>query len=120
MNLLYLLRRGRDLFGRNTAVIDGNRRVTYREFYERVVPSAAFFASLGLERGDRVAILLSNGPAYLELYYALPMGGFILVPLNNRWGLDDFVFSLADSGAKALVVDERYSAVAEILNPRKN
>lgn len=118
MNLMYLLRRARDLFGKNTAVLHGERRASYREFYERVRSTAAFFAAIGLERGGRVAVILSNGPAYLELYYALPMGGFVIVPLNNRWNVEDFVFSIADSGTKVLVVDERYAAIAQQIRER--
>ena len=113
MNLLYLLRRARDQFGNCPATITDDGIRTWREFYTRVERVAAFLLTQGLEAGDRVAVLLSNGPDYLELYYALPMAGLIAVPLNNRWGVDDFVFSLADSGSKALITDERHAALAE-------
>ena len=108
MNLLYLLRRARDQFGDNIAVLDGDRPATWREFYGRVERSAAFLRSAGLESGDRMAVLLSNSPEYLELYYATAMAGIIIVPLNNRWSVDDCAFAIADSGTKSLVVDDRF------------
>ena len=118
MNLLYLLRRARDQFGNRPAVLTAEGSRTYREFYTRVERCAAFLGTLGLERDDRVALLLSNGPDYLELYYALPMAGLIAVPLNNRWAVDDFVFSLEDSGTKLLITDDRHAALAEQIRAR--
>jgi long-chain acyl-CoA synthetase len=118
VNLLYPLRRARDLYGNRPAVLDGDTKITWREFYYNVERSAAFLASAGLERTDRLAVLLSNSPAYLELYYATAMAGVVIVPLNNRWGLEDFVFSVTDSGAKALVVDHRYAAIGQQVRDR--
>jgi long-chain acyl-CoA synthetase len=112
MNVLYFLRRARDIHGSSIAVLDGDSKLTYREFYERVHRVASFLDSIGLSRGERASVILSNSPAYLELYYALPMAGGIIVPLNNRWGIDDFVFSITDSGSTALIVDDRFADIA--------
>jgi long-chain acyl-CoA synthetase len=118
VNLLYPLRRARDLYGSRPAVLDGDVKITWREFYQQVERSAAFLASAGLARGERLAVLLSNSPAYLEIYYATAMAGIVIVPLNNRWGIEDFVFSVTDSGAKALMVDQRYAAIGQQIRDR--
>jgi long-chain acyl-CoA synthetase len=118
MNLLYLLRRARDRFGDRPATITNDGSQTWREFYKRVEHAAAYLLTQDLERGDRVAILLSNGPDYLELYYALPVAGLIAVPLNNRWAVDDFAFSISDSGPKVLITDDRYAPIAEQIRAR--
>lgn len=80
--------------------------------------SAAFPAASGLEGSDRVAVILSNSTAYLELFYSTAMAGVRIVPLNNRWGIEDVVFSLTDSGAKALVADDRFVETAQLARGR--
>lgn len=111
MNVLYMLRRARDLHGRQPAVLTNEGNLTWREFFRRVESSAAFLLSSGLDPGDRAAVLLSNCPAFLELTYSTAMGRIVIVPLNTRWGIEDFVFSIVDSGSKVLVIDHRYTAM---------
>ncbi len=118
MNLLYPLRRARDLYGNQPAVLEPERTVAWSEFYDIVEHSAAFLRGVGLAHGDRLAVLLSNCPAYLELYYSTAMAGVVIVPLNNRWSIDDFVFSIADSGSKGLVVDDRFVPIAHEIRER--
>jgi long-chain acyl-CoA synthetase len=67
-----------------TAVVDGERRMTYGELGERVERLMTALTDLGVSKGDRVAALAQNGIAYTELYFACPMLGAILVPLNTR------------------------------------
>jgi long-chain acyl-CoA synthetase len=110
MNLLYILRRARDLHTNEPALVEGDQHTTWAEFYRRVERSAAFLRGSGFAPGDRIAVLLSNSPTFLELYYATAMAGIAIVPLNTRWGAADFEFSLSDSGSKALIVDERFTA----------
>lgn len=118
MNLLYPLRRARDLHGNQPAVLEGDRTVAWSEFYDIVEHSAAFLRAAGFGRGDRLAVLLSNCRAYLELYYATAMAGVVIVPLNNRWSIDDFVFSISDSGSQGLVIDDRFVAIAHEIRER--
>jgi long-chain acyl-CoA synthetase len=118
MNLMFILRRARDRYTNEPAILDTSGSITWREFYQRVERSAAFLRTSGLDRGDRLAVLLSNSPEYLELLYATAMAGIIVVPLNNRWGLDDFVFSINDSGSRALVVDHRFAGTGRQIRAR--
>lgn len=111
MNILYCLRRACRFYGDNTAIIDDRGTLTYREFGDRVTRSAVFLQSLRLEAGDRVALLMANSPQFLELYYSTALAGIIVVPLNTRWNITDIVFSLVDSGSKALIVDERFASL---------
>jgi hypothetical protein len=59
-------------------------------------------------RGDRLAILLPNSLAGIELFAGAVLSGHVVVPLNFRWSIDELADALADSGAKALVVDDRF------------
>lgn len=114
MNILYTLRRAGQLFGDNDAIVHESGNVTYRDFYRNTKHTASFLLRHAAA-GERAAVLMLNRPEYLELYYATALAGVVIVPLNIRWGVSDFVFALIDSGSTMLVVDERFAPlVAEI------
>jgi fatty-acyl-CoA synthase len=96
-----------------TAVVDGLRSWTYAQHHDRVRRLAgALTGALGVEPGDRVAMLLPNVSAALELHYAVPGVGAILVPLNTRLSAHDYAYILDHSGASVLV---GYRALADVL-----
>ncbi len=111
MNLLSALRRNAQIYGERVAVRDPDRDLTHREFYARVLKGGRALERLGVANGDRVAVLMLNSPRYLEIYYATAAIGAVVVPLNTRWGPEEVGFTLRDSGAKLLIVDDRFSGV---------
>ena len=66
---------------------------------------AASFAARGLMRGDRVAVLLAQGPEVLITHFAAMKLGAVVLPLFTLFGPDALAFRLADSGARMLVTD---------------
>src|SRR3984957_6413639 len=110
MNILYCLRRAQQFHGSKVASYRENGPVTWSEFADRVARVAAFLLDLGIEKGDRLAIWMLNSHEYLELYYATAIAGIVIVPINTRWNANDVDFTLADSGAKALIVDEHFAS----------
>ena len=112
MNVNYALRRARQHHGDRTATDHDGQVVTYREFAAQVEASARRLAGLDVRAGDRVAVLMGNSPAYLDLYFSLPLLGALIVPLNTRWHSTEVVFTLNDSGAAWLIVDDRFAAMA--------
>ena len=84
---------------------------TYDEFYDRVLRAGQALRALGIERGDRVAVLMLNSPRYLELYFATAAIGAAVVPINIRWGAEEINFSLRDSGTKVLALDDRFASL---------
>jgi fatty-acyl-CoA synthase len=72
------------LNGDKVAVIFEGKEWTYREFNMRINQLAHGLISLGLKKGDRVAILSFNCNQYMELYWACAKTGIVLVPLNFR------------------------------------
>lgn len=80
MTLADPLEHARSCFGHRTAVIDGDRTITYDELADRCARLAAVLADLGVQRGDRVALLSANGHRYLEAFFGLPAAGIVLVP----------------------------------------
>src|SRR5215213_9875335 len=101
---LRFLERSAQVWAGRPAVATGGRTFTYAEHHERVRRLAGALKALGVEPGDRVATLLPNVHAMLELHYAVPGIGAVLVPLNTRLTRDDYRYILGHSGARLVVV----------------
>lgn len=92
------------LHGDKDALVSGDRHVTYSDLDRRTDRLAGALAELGVRRGDRVAVLLLNSIAFVELLLAAAKLGAILVPVNVRLSSDEIAYILADSGADVFVV----------------
>jgi fatty-acyl-CoA synthase len=101
-------RRARRLYADREAVVDGNRRFTYREFFERCDRWSSALQKLGVQPGERVATIAPNTHAHLEAYYAVPQIGAVIVPINFRLTADDFAYILKHSGARVVCVHADY------------
>ncbi len=88
-----------------TAVLDGSNSISYGELHQRCRLLAGGLSSLGLKKGDRVAILANNGQPYIETYIGVPAAGFVVVPLNTRHAMAELKYALQDSQTKVLLVD---------------
>ena len=98
-------------------MIDGDRRFTYGEVYERCVRLASALAGRGIGRLDTVAILASNVPEMIEAHFAIPMLGAVLNPLNTRLDAATIAFSLNHGGAKVLIADAEFAALVAAALP---
>ncbi|UCE52971.1 MAG: long-chain fatty acid--CoA ligase [Desulfobacterales bacterium] len=87
------------------AVVDGVRRLNYRELNRRVNRLAGALQGMGLKSGDRISILAYNCLEFLETIMAAAKLGLILVPLNWRHTAAELSFILNDSGAETLLFD---------------
>src|ERR1700688_4188537 len=97
---LEFARRARRLYGDREAVVDGDRRFTYSQFFDRCDRWSAALQNMGIRQGDRVAYIAPNTHANLEGFYAVPQIGAVLVPINYRLTADDFVYLINHSGAR--------------------
>ena len=112
---LEFARRARRLYADREAVVDGQRRLTYRDFFARCDRWSHVLRRLGVAAGDRVAYIAPNSHAQLESFYAVPQIGAVLVPVNFRLTPDDFAYIIEHSGATVVCADEQYlDAVASI------
>jgi fatty-acyl-CoA synthase len=90
--------------------------LTYAAFDTRIAETArALKSALGVNKGDRVAILSLNRPDYLVLLYACARLGAILVPLNWRHAIAEQLFILSDAAAKVLVLEQAFAEVLPAL-----
>ena len=111
------LRRSATLYPEKVAIVDGDRRFTYREYRERVNRLSHALTSLGIRAGDRVCILSPNSHFFLESFYATSQIGVILVPLNYRLLPSDHQYILDHAGVSAVLVDWEYAAVVDEIRP---
>ena len=105
---LEFARRTRRLHGAREAVVDGDLRLTYEQFFDRCDRWSAALQGLGVRPGDRVATIAPNTHAQLESFYAVPQLGAVLVPMNYRLTPDDFVYMVNHSGSTVLCVHSDY------------
>jgi fatty-acyl-CoA synthase len=107
---LQFLERAASVYPARTAIIHGDQRFTYAEFYARSRRLAAALAAKGIKKGDTVAAMLSNTPPMLEAHYGVPMVGAVLNALNTRLDAAAIAFMLEHGGAKILITDREFSA----------
>src|ERR1700730_10502504 len=101
-------RRTRRLHADREAVVDGELRLSYWQFFDRCDRWSAALQGLGVRPGDRVATIAPNTHAQLEAFYAVPQLGAVLVPVNYRLTPDDFVYIIQHSGAKVVCAHSDY------------
>jgi fatty-acyl-CoA synthase len=106
-------RRARKLYGDREAVVDGDLRLTYAQFFDRCDRWSATLQRLGVVQGDRVAYIAPNTHAQLESFYAAPQIGAVLVPINFRLTADDFVYLVNHSGARVVCAQADYLAAID-------
>ncbi|MGY3567276.1 o-succinylbenzoate--CoA ligase [Sinomonas sp. RB5] len=97
------LHRRRPKSGTKVALVAGQRELSYAELCERADRLANALRRRGVARGDRVAYLGENDPAFVETFFAAGLLGAIFIPLNTRLAAPELQFQLQDSGARLLV-----------------
>ncbi len=110
---LEFARRARKLYGDREAVVDGDLRLTYEQFFDRCDRWSSALQSMGVKKGDRVAYIAPNTHEQLESFYAVPQTGAVLVPINYRLSAEDFVYITNHSGASVLCVHPDYVAAVD-------
>ncbi|MDX6286559.1 MAG: hypothetical protein QOG53_2044 [Frankiales bacterium] len=105
------LDRAESVYGKRIGVvdepdaIDSLGSVTYAELGRRTRAIAAGLDEMGIDPGDRVAVISQNAARLLELMYAVPMSGRVLVPINFRLQPAEVEYIVDHSGATVLLLD---------------
>ena len=98
-------------------VVETGERLSYRDLDERAVRCAMAWQGLGLERGDRVAILAGNRREYVEAFFAAPKTGHVLVTLGTRLTAHELAHVIRDAGASAVLFDGSLADTVRALRP---
>jgi long-chain acyl-CoA synthetase len=113
LNLASILRNSARTFPDKPALVVGEMALPYRVVHDYAQRLAGGLASLGVHRGQKIALLLPNVPHFTIAYYAAQYVGAVVVPLNVLLTADEIAYHLADSEAVTLVVWEGFLEQAQ-------
>src|SRR5262245_309749 len=98
------------------AIVDGDVRLTYGAWYERISALVAGLDALGLEGGDHLVTVLQNRWQAATIHWACQFAGIIVTPLNWRCSAEELGFCIDDAEAKAIVYEEVSAAAVRASN----
>lgn len=91
------------------------KELTYKELYSYSLKLANYLRSIGIQKGDRISIMLPNCPQAVISYYAVLFAGGIVVQTNPMYTERELEFQLSDAGAKMIIcLDILYPKVAKV------
>ncbi|MFJ3905027.1 long-chain fatty acid--CoA ligase [Streptomyces sp. NPDC090025] len=96
-----------------TALLHRSTALSYGELHDRTTRLAHALRAAGVRRGDRIAYLGPNHPAFLETLFAAAVLGAVFVPLNTRLAGPELAYQLADSGSTVLLHSPGLAALAD-------
>src|SRR5579875_1315686 len=105
------LRRAETVYADRIGVVDEPGQpdslgeLTYREIACRARALQAGLDELGIDPGERVAVVSQNAARLLDLFYAVPSSGRILVPINFRLRSEEIAYIVEHSGASVMLLD---------------
>ncbi len=115
--LSLMIQRNNRVCPKDTGSVFGERQKTWGQLGGRIARIAGGLRALGLQPGDRVAMLALNSDRYLEFFFATSWAGMVFVPINIRLAPPEVVHWLADSGARVLIVDDTFAKMVPALAP---
>ena len=105
MGLKLMLEEAVGRYGEKTTIVSGDRRLSYADLDEESNKVANALIKLGVDKGDRVAMLLSNSPEFVTTYFGIIKSGAIAVPLDTKYKVDELASLFDDSLPKVLVAE---------------
>src|SRR5688572_25458281 len=112
-NLADMLRESIKTYAERPALESFGKRLTYAEVGRAADAVASWLQGQGLEKGDRVAIMLPNVAAYLPVLYGVLIAGYTVVNVNPLYTARELAHQLNDAGARVLFVLENFGHTVE-------
>ncbi|MDB4442256.1 AMP-binding protein [bacterium] len=120
MNLGQNLKINAKKFPNTVMLKDSQRSFTYPEVNKRVNQLAHSLLSLGLSKGDKVAVLLENSIEIVEVFLATAKTGIIIVPVNFRLVSAEVEYIADNSDAKAFIVHDEFTSTVDPIKAKLN
>lgn len=115
MNIGWWVQRWSELNPEKTAILFEDREISYSTLDARACAVCCWLQSAGIEKGDRVAVMLDNRPEFIELYLACARLGAIFVPINFRLTGRELEYILKNSRPRLFLFGDSFSPVVETL-----
>ncbi len=112
-SLVALIEEAFGKYADRTAYSFMGKDVSYAETDEQSRALAGYLQSLGLARGDRVAIMMPNVPQYPATVAAILRAGYVVVNVNPLYTARELEHQMKDSGAKAIIIIENFAATLQ-------
>jgi len=118
VNLLDLLQRSTEKFVTRTALISGDRSLTYGELWEVVRRLGVGFRRLGVEPGERVGLMLPNVPEFVQVYFGILAAQGTVVPLNVLYKGEEVRYILEDAAIRRIISGRMFLPVIQAARER--
>jgi acyl-CoA synthetase (AMP-forming)/AMP-acid ligase II len=104
-SVVHMLRATVDKWTNKEALVElGGERITYAQLWDRAARVAGGLRAMGVQRGDRVAIRLSNGINWCSAFFGVLMASAVVVPVNTRFSEAEVEHVVTDSGSKVVIM----------------
>jgi fatty-acyl-CoA synthase len=118
LSVLEFRDRAETFFGDKVGVVDGDVRLTYRQFGERTHRLANALVELGVQPGDRVSFITYNTHQLLEAYFGVLEAGAVLNPINIRLTPGEIAYIVGHAGSKVLFFHRDFKPLVEEIAAR--
>src|SRR5699024_10735061 len=117
VSLTHMFEESVQKFADHTAITFSGKTYTYKQLEQLIRNVAGSLRNLGVNKGERVALMLPNCPQYPISYYATLMCGAVVVQVNPMYKSSELLHVLNDSGARVLIaLDKLLPAVEEVIH----
>ncbi len=113
MNLVAILEGNTRKSPEKQCIIAGGKSYSFQQIRDTAKRAAGLFQSLGLEKGDRVAVMSQNTPSFVIAFYGILMAGGVIVPVNHKLMPPEVDYILRHSESKIFLFDGSLLAVAD-------
>ena len=113
LNVADLVRVTAERLGDKPALIFQDQPIKFSELDREIDRAAAGLASLGIRKGDRVAVLVNNIPHFVYAYMGATRAGGVMVPLNTMSTADEVSYILADAEVRVIIVAEAFARTVD-------
>ena len=116
MNLVDMLQRNAHKFADRPCLIQGGQCITYGDMGQTANRAAGLLQSWGIVKGDKVAVMSLNTPAFVYAFFGAQLCGAAIVPINHKLASPEVDYILSHSEAKLFLFDGALAPVAEKLS----
>ena len=110
-----LLKNSATKYPHRTAIIFGQKKISYRQLDAITDRLAAGLLTQGIKRQDKIALFLDNCPEFIIGYYAILKAGAVAVPINYMFKVEEAKYILEDSHAVCIITSRVYTRLAQEL-----
>ncbi|MCF6245728.1 MAG: AMP-binding protein [Desulfobacula sp.] len=119
MNIAWWVQRWADLSPEKPAIIFEDQVISYKQLCRRADSTSCWLQSIGIEKGDRVAVMLNNCPQFLDLFLACSRLGAIFVPINFRITSVELDYFITNCRPRLFIHGNGFSDVVHALELEK-